>query len=163
MTSKTPFREKVAVEMKNHILVIPLILYRLHVIIAWELPIEKLAKHCRRRGAVNATDEWAREITEFTGSANGCCTNLGKGNADVFIWLKNSPHRGSKASEYGTLYHELFHAVDRITETHNLDGEQECRAYIFEHLITEANKFFWARKEPKTLKLKIHTKRRRKK
>jgi hypothetical protein len=138
--------------VKKNVLVIPLPIYKLHVVIAWDCTVREAAAHCRKRGCKLVTEEWIREVASFAEGANGLCTNLGTGNTDVLVWLKEGLYRDSKASEYDTLYHELFHAVDKITKTHNLHGEEECRAYIFGWLITEANKFFWGRKRPKSKK-----------
>lgn len=138
----------------TRILTIPLPIYHLHVIVTWEISIAQAAQHVRKRGCSMVTDEWIKEVSAFADGARGLCTNLGNGNTDVLVWLKEAVYRDSKASEYDTLYHELFHAVDKITKTHNLDGEQECRAYIFGYLVTECNKFFWGRKRPKNGKKK---------
>lgn len=140
---------RVTAKKPDAYLIIPLPLYKLHVVVAFGVTVEQAAKHARRRGCDLITDEWIKDVASFSDGAKGLCTNLGKGNTDVLVWLKNGLYRDSKASEYDTLYHELFHAVDKITKTHNLHDEEECRAYIFGYLATECNKFFWARKRPK--------------
>lgn len=132
--------------MKTNILIIPLPIYRLHVIVCWDITIKEAALHCRKRGCDLVTDEWIQTTASFVDGANGFCTNLGNGNTDVLVWLKNGLSAKSKASEFGTLYHELYHAVDRISRTHNLGDEEEARAYIMEYLVTECNKFFWNKK-----------------
>lgn len=133
----------------DNILVVPLPMYRLHIIIAWDMPLRDAAKHCQRHGC-ELTEEWITEVAAFAEGGNGLCVNLGRGNSDCLIWMKTGLYRDSKASEYGTLYHEIFHAVDKITKSHNLHGEEECRAYIFEWIATECNKYFWNRKRPKS-------------
>lgn len=131
---------------KKNILVIPVPLYRVTVLVAWDVPIESVGRHCRKHGC-NITKEWIKDRVSFAEGANGICTNLGEGNTDVLVWLKNNLHRRSKASEFGILYHELYHAVDRIGKSHNLMEEEEARAYIFEYLVFRCNQFFWKKKK----------------
>lgn len=139
-------------KVSDNILEITVRMYKIHVIVAWAMPFNEVARFCRKRGCSALTPEWVREVASFAEGANGLCTNLGQGNTDVLVWLKNALYRDSKASEYGTLYHELFHAVDKITKSHNLHDEQECRAYLFEYIATECNRFFWGNKRPKGAK-----------
>jgi hypothetical protein len=63
--------------ISKHLLQLHLELYRLHVIIAWELPIHDVAKYCRRNGC-SITDDWIRSRASFAAGANGICTNLGE-------------------------------------------------------------------------------------
>src|SRR3990167_4516275 len=113
------------------ILVIPLKIYRLNVVVCWEDPLEKFLKYARNRGCSIPDDEIAGILNSAKG-ASGIAVTIGKESTDVLIWMKKRPR---KASEYGTLYHELYHAVDNITETHNLTGEKEARAFIYEYLL----------------------------
>lgn len=126
----------------NKFLAINLAVYRLHVIVTWDTSAEEIAEYSEAHGC----DVSKRFVSDFKEHAEdallGLCMKLHNENPDVLVWLKQRPRR---ASDYGTLYHELYHAVDDISKSRNLDDEAESRAYIFEYLVTEANKFFWRR------------------
>jgi hypothetical protein len=140
--------------MAKKFLEIPLHLYRLIVIVTWETSFADLKRFIKRNTHV-LTADWQKDYEKHRNDAVGVCMTLGDNNSDVVIWLKEKPTR---ASQYGVLYHELFHAVDHITRTHNLDGEIEARAYIFEHLVNQCNSHLWPRS-----KKKIHARQPKKK
>ena len=117
---------------------IALAIYRCSVIVTWEQDIDKVIKWAQKQG-VKISDDWKGEFTECRKKATGTTLMLGDENTDILVWLKVRP---KKASEYGVLYHELYHATDRIAEDHNLK-EGEARAYIFEFLANECNRVLW--------------------
>ena len=127
--------------MKNTI-EIHLAIYRCSVLVAWEVSLEKVLKYTRKRGC-KITDEEIKDDLEFCKNAQGVTFSIGKDNTDVLIWLKERPR---KASSYGTLYHEIFHAVDQITKSHNLQNESEGRAFLYEYISTQCNNLFWSMK-----------------
>ena len=120
---------------------IPVRVYKCHVIVTWEPDVKKIIIYAKRR-KVKISDDWQREFTECQKKATGVTMTLGDDNTDVLVWLKTRPR---KASEYGVLYHELYHATDRIAEDHNIK-EGEARAYIFEFLVNECNRVLWQKK-----------------
>ena len=128
--------------MKNK-LEINVKLYRLHVLIFWEVKIETIVRHAKKRRC-SISDQWVTDISEDVKIASGVCARLGDDNTDIMVWLKKRP---KTAGEFGVLYHELFHAVDYITESHNLADEKEARAFLYEFLANECNQYFW-RKRP---------------
>lgn len=117
-------------------------IYRLHVIVTWETTPAEISRYSKQHG-VPVAKNFEKEFTENTKDAIGLCMELVKGNPDVLVWLAKQPKR---ATSYGTLYHELYHAVDSISDSRNLGDELEARAYLYEYLVTEANKFFWSRR-----------------
>lgn len=67
----------------------------------------------------------------------------------MLIWLKARPKR---CSEYGPLWHELMHAVDRIANQcdpndsfFNRGMGSEPRAFLYEYLAVEITKDLWTR------------------
>lgn len=129
--------------MKN-ILAINLELYHLHVVVVFGSPIEEVIETCISRGAT-LSENWIKWVKVSAATANGFCANIGDGNTDVLVWLKKELNRGHKASDYGVLFHELFHAVDKITNSHALEGELECRAYIYEYLAEACFRYCWVK------------------
>ncbi len=125
-----------------NILPLHLAIFRLTVIVSWNIPVDRVLGYARLRGC-EFSDEWKADLFKGINGAIGFCSNLGPGNSDVLVWVKHPLGRKSTSREFGTLYHELFHAVDKITKERNLHGEEEARAYIYEWLVTECNKFFW--------------------
>lgn len=125
---------------ENKFIAINLAIYRMFVVVTWEPEVHKIANWANKNGTLKVTDEWITTFLKSKEKAIGCCLEFGKDNTDVLIWLKERP---KKASQYGTLYHELYHAVDHITDTHNLSVEREARAYVYEYLIDECNRVLW--------------------
>jgi tRNA G18 (ribose-2'-O)-methylase SpoU len=130
--------------MKNKVnkLEIFLEIYRLTVLVTWDCKIEDVIKHCEKRGC-KLTDQEKETIIKLSGRAQGICCNIGEGNSDVLVWMRNRPRT---VSGYSVMYHELFHAVDNITNSHNMAGEYEARAFIYEFLTTQCNNHFWGKK-----------------
>lgn len=126
---------------------IPIILYRLSVIIFFNQTLDKIIKTGIKRGINKEkfTVDWkewpAREIENK--NTQGFCLNYGEENKDVLIWLKKRPE---KLSEYLPLYHELYHAVDFIADSRNFSVEDkisEPKAYLFEYLFKQVSEFLW--------------------
>jgi hypothetical protein len=133
--------------MKN-VLEIDVELFHLHVEIFWETDFPTIAQFVKKRGC-EVTDEWIQHNIALHKRCDGTCQNIGEGNADVMVWLRKRP---TKASEYKTLYHELYHAVDLIADSHNLHGEREARAHLYGFLITKCNQYFWGKPQKKHAK-----------
>lgn len=114
-------------------------LYRLTVVVTWESDGTKIAKVAAKHGCPVAT-RFVGDFKENAEDALGLCMKFSNDNPDVLVWLRKKPNT---ASSYATLYHELYHAVDSISESRNLRDEQEARAYLFEHLADRCNKHFW--------------------
>jgi hypothetical protein len=121
---------------------INLAIYRLHVIITWERSADKIIAYAKAHNCVTAKSFKTDFEEHLKEDVLGLCMVFSNDNPDVLVWLAEQPTR---ASNYGTLYHELYHAVDSIEDSRNLSEEAESRAYIFEYLVTEANKVLWAR------------------
>jgi hypothetical protein len=126
----------------NNFLAINVAVFRMHVIVTWETEAEEIERYARKH-KVEVAEKFVDEFKENTKDAIGVCMVFANENPDVLVWLRKRPR---KASDYGTLYHELYHAVDNISESRNLKDEAEARAYAFEYLATEANKFFWSKR-----------------
>ena len=98
-----------------------------------------------KHGVPITEDDWGKEFSKHID--NKTCIGLailyGDDNSDVLVWLKKRPE---KCSEYGVLYHELYHAVDSIIESRNLFEEKESPAFIYEYLAMECNNYFWSKK-----------------
>lgn len=116
-----------------------LAIYRCTVVITWEQNKQKIIKAMQRCG-IHLTDDWQKDFHYYGEKATGVCMALGDGNTDILVWLKERPR---KAKQYGVLYHELFHAVDILSDSHNLGGEKEARAFLYEYLVNEANRILW--------------------
>jgi hypothetical protein len=124
-------------------------IYRLHVIIFVEWTVEAMIRFGRQHkiGKEQFTDEWLRMLHSSRDGAQGLCTRFGVNNRDILVWLAKRPTR---ASEYGTLWHELLHAVDFIAEGadpgnrfSDENGISEPRAFLYEYLAVEASKALW--------------------
>jgi hypothetical protein len=124
--------------------------YRFGVVIfVGDTKVDDIVKFGLAKGLSKSifTKSWRESIEESFPVSSGLCHTLGEDNTDIIIWLKDKPN---KASEYGSLYHELYHAVDYIAHAHDRehhlsdeDGNSEARAYLYEYLATEANKKLW--------------------
>lgn len=113
---------------------------RCTVLVTWEQDIDKIIKFAIKRGC-NIKPDWKGTFTTHSEKAMGVCITLGDDNTDCLVWLKERP---LKSSQYGCLYHELYHAVDHIAESHAMSVEEkESRAYIFEYLVNQCNKVLW--------------------
>jgi len=124
---------------KENFLSINVEIYRLHVVVTWETKAEQIAIYAKKHG-ITVAKRFIDDFEENSREALGLCMKFENDNPDLIVWMERRP---KKASEYATLYHELYHAVDSISESRNLDKEEEARAYVFEYLVTQANKFFW--------------------
>lgn len=117
-------------------------MYRLHVVVTWETKPEEIEKFAKAHGCDVATN-FKKEFVENTKDAIGMCMEFSKSGPDVLVWLADRP---KKTSSYGTLYHELYHAIDSISDSRNLANETEARAYLYEYLATEANRHLWQKR-----------------
>lgn len=130
---------------KGKYLEIPVILYRMTVVVFWETGISDIAAFAKKHKCA-ISDTWITNAEETIKNASGACMPLGENNRDLLIWLKEKP---KEARQYGVLYHELYHAVDFIADGTGLDtGLQgtESRAFLFEYLVTTCNRYFWSQK-----------------
>jgi len=92
--------------------------------------------------------KWYRDLEDITEeNIGGATTTLGEKNRDVIVYLKKIP---KVASEFGVLYHELYHAVDLVMsgiDKHNLcydkDGMSEPRAYLYQYLVDKCHNVLW--------------------
>ncbi len=126
---------------ENKFIEINLAIYRCHCIVTWEQDVNKIIAWGKKNGITQLADDW-KKVYQDNAVGTGLAMEFGNNNTDVLVWLKEKP---KKLSQYGVLYHELYHAVDRISEQHNLNPykEIEARAYMFEYLVNECNKILW--------------------
>lgn len=98
-------------------------IYRLAVIVTWETTKEQLFKYSEQHGCKlsDESKELFDDVYKGIEHKAGWCAFLGKDNSDVVIWLKNKPET---SKNYAFLYHELYHAVQRIIETRDLHNEE---------------------------------------
>jgi hypothetical protein len=120
-----------------------LAIYRCTVLVTWEQDTRKIMRYCNNRGSTLG-DSWKKD---FEGArergAVGLCIKLGEADTNVpdyLVWLKERPQ---KASQYGVLYHELFHAVDAVADSRAMWREPEARAFLFEYLVDCCNRVSW--------------------
>jgi hypothetical protein len=126
---------------ENKFILINLAIFRCHCVVTWEQDVKEIVKWAKKHDVNSLKEDWVQTFNETTKVANGLCIDLGLGNTDILVWLKEKP---KKMSQYGVLYHELYHAVDKIAEDHAMQTkETEARAYIFEYLTNECNKVLW--------------------
>lgn len=116
-------------------------IYRCHLLVTWEQDINKITKYLTARG-IKEQEDFKQVLGGLINSnALGTVVTIGsKQNTDLCAWLRVKPQ---KMSEFGALYHELHHAVDKFAEDHNLMDETEAKAYLFEHLVNECHKILW--------------------
>ena len=131
---------------------IPLDIYRCSVVIFFGATLKQIMSVGRRRGiaAEFFPREWSTTLEDWIADedCNGFCASYGSLNRDIVVWLRKRPER---SREYGTLYHELYHAVDHVAsgidERGTLTdrfGTSEARAMIFEYLVNTANRVLWS-------------------
>lgn len=137
---------------------ISLKIYKKHVVIFCEKTLKQIIAYGIKRGIgkENFDEDWVKGIQEMTdGGCTGFCTHYGRDNNDILIWVRKTP---KTRTEYGVLYHELYHAVDYLAKDICFDtmtdknGMSEARAYMYEFLINEANYILW--NKPKKRKKK---------
>lgn len=126
---------------KSKFLLINLPIYRLSVVLTWETDAQEIAKWTASQG-VKVAPRFERDFKEASGDALGLCMSLDNKYPDMLVWLAKKP---SNKDGFHTLYHELYHAVDGISENRNLGDEKEARAYLFEHLVTVCDETFGRR------------------
>jgi hypothetical protein len=131
--------------MKTDKIEIYLSIYRRSIIVVFGWDLQKIINLAHKKNIKTAKFS-ERMKDEFYGA--GLCCKFGDHNTDILIWIKDFPDRASK---YGILYHELYHAVDVIAEDidpefklYCEDGVSEARAYLYEYIVTECNKVLWA-------------------
>jgi len=126
---------------RKKILAIHVDVFRVAVVVTWETNKAWVMNHARTHGIAVTEDgfgqAFSREVED--NECLGLCISFGDRNSDVLVWLRERP---TKATDYGVLYHELYHAVDCIAESRHLKCA-ECRAFTFEYLVNQCNKFFW--------------------
>ena len=124
---------------ENKFIEIPLSIFRCSVLVTWEQDVDKIIKYASKRG-VPFKEDW-KEVFVANSNGLGLCLELGTNNVDCLIWLKEKP---LKTNQFGVLYHEIYHAVDYISEHRGMKTEEkESRAYIFEHIVNQCNSILW--------------------
>lgn len=126
---------------KYTIIEIPLIIYPVHMIVMMNTDYSEIKQHLISN-KVSISPQFEKAIRGWLDAPNTkgyCCAYGYKENPDVLILLKSRP---KKASEYGILYHEIYHATDRLSRSLGLIGF-ETKAYLFQYLITECNRVLW--------------------
>ncbi len=120
---------------------IPLSIYRLTVVVTWESALEEVLLFAGEH-KVEITPQWREEFERHAKDAtcSGFCITFGDDNSDLLLWLRKRP---TKASEYGVLYHELFHAVRAVVRSRSLGAEEESPAFLYEYLATRCNQVLW--------------------
>jgi len=127
---------------------IPIEIYRRQVILFIGAD-EKTIFRYGTRYKCNLTEHWKGVVKSLMASdCRGFCMPYGDGEADILIWLRKRPKR---ATEYDTLYHELYHAVDYIADSvdpleglRDRENSSEARAYLYSWLATECNRVLWS-------------------
>lgn len=135
---------------KPTFIVIPLDIYRRHVVVAIGASLDDVVNYGLdfNIGEERFNDEWKKGFSDCLGDlCSGSCHNYGDGNSDILVHLKTYP---TKASEFGVLYHELSHAVDLVahqTDENSKwfadDGMSEPRAYLLEFMINACHTVLW--------------------
>lgn len=125
-------------------------IYRCAIVIFFEYSAEEMKKFGLKRNIKEETlpRKWIRDTESvIEEKIGGFATNFGEKNRDVLVWVKNIPRT---STEYGVLYHELYHAVDLVffgidqnTLGYNKDGMSEPRAYLYQYIINECNRILW--------------------
>lgn len=133
-------------------LTIYLSLYKRTVVVFFNSTLDRVIEAGIKNGIEkhSFSDEWKKEVEPAFKSANGFCAHYGEDSSDILICIKKRP---TKASEFDTLYHEIYHAVDTIAkhidpENSMTDktGNSEARAYLYGYIATECNKILWNKK-----------------
>lgn len=123
-------------------------IYRLTVVVFIEYGLEEIKKILNKKGfkmddKSEFSKMWMRGAEDAHEDASGYCSTIGDKSPDVIVWVKKRP---KTSREFGTLYHELYHAVDIIFYGIDREGKlgvSEPRAYLFEHLVTKCNQELW--------------------
>src|SRR3990172_6562087 len=110
---------------KTFFIQIPLLLYRISVIVFFGESVEKMVQIGIKQG-INSkrfTHDWKGYLQkEMDNNTQGMVVDYGENNKDVLIWVQQKP---KKLSEYAILYHELYHAVDHIAHSRNFSFEDK--------------------------------------
>ena len=143
MKKPKPIKKKKAMFVR-----VDLAIYRRSVVFAFGATMDDIRRYAltHRLGPDVMTDDWQRH-TESVLKDEGClgfACPFGERNSDILVSMRKHP---VKISEYGTLYHELYHAVDLIALSmdpnsllYDKANMSEARAYLFEYLSTEIEK-----------------------
>jgi hypothetical protein len=140
---------------RNRFLNIPVVIYRRQVVVAvGDVELKDIVAYAKKNAPdLELSDDW-KEGVEYllddSSKYSGClglCTHFGEQNTDILVVVKGWP---KTATEFGVLYHELYHAVemiaadvDRVNHMMTVDDYSEPRAYLIEYLMTECNKALW--------------------
>ena len=90
---------------------IPVQIYRMSVVVFFGATMNEIIKWGIKNNIQEKrfTDEWKKWVGDtIKEQPNGFAINYGDNNRDILIWLKKQP---KVSSEFGWLYHELYHAV----------------------------------------------------
>lgn len=113
-------------------------IYDVTVLVTWEKDAKKIIKHLDKISINKTEPEFSRHIEKLLQRGiGGFCTDFG---TDKVIWIQKRPE---KNSEYGVLYHELYHSVDHISRDKSMESEWEAKAYMFQYLVEHCNKVLW--------------------
>lgn len=130
-------------------------IYQRHLVLFIGASVEQMVIVGTKKGIRSETlsKKWISDVKEMVEDRTcaGFCASYGENNTDVLLWVREKP---CTVKTYETVYHELYHAVDKIAEqvdpTIRLTdqyGMSEARAYLFGYLITEINKVLWNMKK----------------
>ena len=137
-------KKKIKRTKKLDAIFIPVPLYRISVIVTFGLSLKDIIKLGIKSKIEEKrfTNKWKKDVEELM-VFPGFGIHYGEGNSDILIWLNKRPE---KLSEYATLYHELYHAVDFIAHDKNFyteDPNSEPKAYLFEYLFLKVSEILW--------------------
>lgn len=124
---------------------IPLVMYRMHVVVTWAMTRDEIIRLARRSNVLITREHWGRDFDEHANDSrcNGACMELGDDNCDLLVWLR---HRPKRSSEFATLAHELYHAVQGVMRARNLQEEKESPAFLMEYLMDSCQRALWPRR-----------------
>ena len=117
--------------------------YRCSVSVFCGTSLEDIVDYGIRCGlpAESLNGRWEKAIEKTIKEKNvgAFCDWYGKHSRNIIIWVT---HRPKTTTDFGVLYHELYHAVDMIAKDVDFDKRlgDEGRAYLFQYLADECNK-----------------------
>ena len=130
-----------AKKSKCVIVTIPVVIYNIHVFVFVNGGAKNIIDYAKELG-LKLSKRWIKGLdSQYKGNGLGFCTYYGEDNIDILIGIKKPL---LKASDYGTLYHEIYHAVFWILKDHSIKDE-EAGAYLYEYISTECNRVLWNR------------------
>ncbi|HEC65717.1 MAG TPA: hypothetical protein ENI23_10500 [bacterium] len=123
---------------------IPIEIYRHDILIFCGYELESIFNKAKKLG-FKELDDFREKLISSRKYDIG--TTLNRNDRRIVIILWDMP---KKATDYSILYHEIYHAVDRISVSvdpnyslSDRNGISEARAYLYDYIATEANKVLW--------------------